>query len=125
MSLALNISTNLHPCFSGSTTTAASSSYVCRLRDNNKWEVQEVVSNYRATEIGDIISDEIVTFPSSTGVNKPDHPVRVICVRCNPHSTRGKYKGGSSGVDSDGVLRIATNLSDVPADIIALIFSHR
>ncbi len=28
-------------------------------------------------------------------------------------------------MDSDGVLRIATNLLDVPAEIIALVFSHR
>ena len=28
-------------------------------------------------------------------------------------------------MDSDGTLRIATNLTDVPAEIIALIFSHR
>jgi hypothetical protein len=104
---------------------AAGSSYVCRLRDNSKWDVQEVISQPQGTEIGEILSDEIVTFPSSTGVNKPDHRIRVICVRCNPHTTRGKYTGGSSGVDSDGVLRIATNLLDVPADIIALIFSHR
>ena len=50
-----------------------------------------------------------------------------MCIRdrCNPHTTRGKYRGGSSGVDSDGILRIATNLMDVPAEIIALIFSHR
>jgi len=53
-----------------------------------------------------------VTFPNSKVENQPDHPVRVICVRCNPYTTRGKYKGGSSGVDSDGVLRIATNLKD-------------
>jgi hypothetical protein len=104
---------------------AAGSSYVCRLRDNSKWEAQEVVSTHQATEIGEIISDEIVTFPSNTGINKLDHRIRVICVRCNPHTTRGVYKGSSNGVNSDGVLRIATNLLDVPADIIALIFSHR
>ena len=57
---------------------AAGSIYVCRLRDNSKWEVQEVVSQPQGSEIGDILSDEIVTFPSSTGVNKPDHPIRVI-----------------------------------------------
>ena len=44
----------------------------------------------------------------------------MICVRINPHTTRGKYRGGSSGVDSDGILRIATNLLDVPAETIAL-----
>ena len=51
--------------------------------------------------------------------------MRVICVRINPHTTRGKYAGGSSGVDSDGILRIVTNLLDVPADVIALIFAYR
>ena len=49
----------------------------------------------------------------------------MICVHINPHAARGKYAGGSSGVDSDGILRIATNLLDVPADVIALIFAYR
>lgn len=105
------------------------SSYVCRLRDNSKWGVIE--SRYQhsggsdAAAIGDIISDEVVRFPSGPASKRPDHELRVVCVRCNPHTTRGKYRGGSSGVDSDGILRIATNLLDVPAEIIALIFSHR
>lgn len=43
----------------------------------------------------------------------------------NPHTTLGKYRGGSRGVDSDGILRIATNLLDVPADVISLIFANR
>jgi hypothetical protein len=46
-------------------------------------------------------------------------------VKCSPHTSRGKYKGGSSGVDSDGVLRIATNLLEPPAEIIGLIYSER
>ena len=49
----------------------------------------------------------------------------MICVRINPHTARGKYAGGASGVDSNGMLRIATNLPDVPADVIALIFAYR
>ena len=32
---------------------------------------------------------------------------------------------GDPAVDSDGILRIATNLLDVPADVIGLIFSNR
>ncbi|MHB0960415.1 MAG: hypothetical protein ACYC0X_31585 [Pirellulaceae bacterium] len=36
-----------------------------------------------------------------------------------------KYRGGSSGVDSDGILRIGTNLLDVPAEVIGLVFSNR
>ena len=49
----------------------------------------------------------------------------MICIRINPHTTRGKSRSGSSGVDSDGILRIATNLLDVPTETISLIFSKR
>jgi len=48
-----------------------------------------------------------------------------VCVKCSQHTSRGKYGGGSSGVDSDGILRIATNPLDVPAEIISLIYSER
>lgn len=104
---------------------AAKSSYVCRLRDNSVWETVETRYRNDAAEMGEVISDEVVRFPNSSKNRQPDHLIRVICVKTNPHTTRGKYRGGSSGVDSDGVLRIATNLMDVPADVIALIFSHR
>ncbi len=30
-----------------------------------------------------------------------------------------------SGVDSDGILRIGTNLPNVPAEVVGLVFSHR
>ncbi len=73
-------------------------------------------------ELNEIISDEIMEFPKGSGLT---HPVRVICIRINPHTTRGKYRGGSSGVDSDGILRIATNLLEVPAETISLIFEKR
>ncbi len=98
------------------------SSYVCRLRDNSVYTV--VKENYRNddAELNEIVSDEIVEFSKGSNLN---HPVRVICIRVKPHTTRGKYRGGSSGVDSDGILRIATNLLDVPADTIGLIFSER
>lgn len=103
----------------------ATSSYVCRLRDNSVWETSEEKYRNDHAELGEIISDEIVCFPQSSASKRPDHKVRVICVRTNPHTSRGKYRGGSSGVDSDGILRIATNLLDVPAETIALIFSER
>jgi len=102
---------------------AAKSSYVCRLRDNSVWET--VTENYRNDDaaLDKIISDEVVRFSKSASC--PDHKIRVICIRINPHTTRGKYRGGSNGVDSDGILRIATNLLDVPDETIALIYSKR
>jgi hypothetical protein len=101
---------------------AADSSYVCRLRDNSVWTVLQQSYRNDAAGLDEIISDEIVEFSKGSDLN---HKVRVICIRINPHTTRGKYRGGSSGVDSDGILRIATNLVDVPAEVIGLIFSHR
>ena len=104
---------------------AAGSSYVCRLRDNSVWETVEERYRNDDAQLGEIISDEIVRFSNSKADNRPDHPLRVICIRTNRHTSRGKYRGGSSGVDSDGILRIATNLLDVPAETISLIFSKR
>ena len=99
----------------------AKSGYVCRLRDNSVWSVVE--ARYRNDDAGlDEISDEVIEFKSGSNLN---HKVRVICIRINPHKTRGRAGSGSSGVDSDGVLRIATNLIDVPADVISLIFKER
>ena len=39
-----------------------------------------------------------------------------------PHWRKSK---GIQGPNSDGVLRIATNLLDVPAEIIAILFKYR
>ena len=100
----------------------AKSGYVCRLRDNSVWTVKEQRYRNDHAALNEIISDEVIEFSKGSNLN---HPVRVICIKVNPHTTRGKYRGGSSGVDCDGVLRIATNLLDVPADVIGLIFSER
>ena len=56
---------------------------------------------------------------------RPGHPVRVVMVKTTPHTKRGGRKGGTAGPSSDGILRIATNLLDVPAEIIANIYKHR
>jgi len=50
----------------------------------------------------------------------------LIPVQCTPHKNRsgGKVRG-SKVSDSDGVLRIATNLLNVPAEIIAMLYSSR
>jgi hypothetical protein len=104
----------------------ANSSYVCRLRDNSTYGLVEQRPLTDADRAAGVLSDQIVRL-GQTGKadSRPDHPIRLVCVKCSPHTSRGKYRGGSSGVDSDGILRIATNLLDVPAEIIALIYSWR
>ncbi len=104
---------------------AAKSSYVCRLRDNSAYEVVEERTLTAADRAAGVLSDQIVRFTNGKADARPDHPVRLVCVGTSPHTSRGKYRGGSTGPGSDGVLRIATNLLDVPAEIIALIYRFR
>lgn len=105
---------------------AAGSSYVCRLRDNSVYQVQESRPLTEADQALNVLSDEIVVLGQTTKAEaRPDHTMRLITVRISPHTSRGKYKGGSTGPGSDGILRIATNLLDVPAEVIALIFLYR
>lgn len=101
------------------------SSYVCRLRDNSAYEVLEDRPLTDADRAAGILSDQIVRFPNGKADAQPDHPIRLVCIRTNPHTSRGKYRGGSTGPSSDGVLRIATNLLDVPAEIIGLLYRYR
>jgi IS4 transposase len=56
--------------------------------------------------------------------NRPSHPIRVVQVQTTPHVKRGTERGGSTG-PSDGILRIATNLLDVPAETIAVLDEQR
>ena len=104
----------------------AHSSYVCRLRDNSAYEVVESRELSEADRTAGVLSDQIVLIGQSGKKDaRPDHQIRLVCVKCSPHTSRGKYKGSSTGPDSDGVLRIATNLLDVPAEIIALLYAER
>ena len=49
----------------------------------------------------------------------------MVLVKATPHQKTGGRKGGTAGPPSDGILRIATNLLNVPAEIIADIYRHR
>lgn len=102
------------------------SSYVCRIRDNSAFEViEERLLSDEAHET-EVVQDALVRIgQTGKAESRPDHPIRVVTIKTTPHVKRGKYKGGSTGAGSDGYLRIATNLLDVPAEIIGLIFRYR
>jgi Transposase DDE domain len=105
---------------------AIGSSYVCRVRDNSRYEVvQGRPLSDEALSAG-VLSDEIVELGAGSHPSKsPHHPVRLVRVRITPSRPRGKSPGGKTGPPSDGILRIATNLLDVPAEIIAEIYRQR
>lgn len=103
----------------------AHSSYVCRLRDNSAYQVIEDRPLTDADRAAGVLSDQIVRFSNGKVGSRPDHPIRLICVATSPPTSRGKYRGGSTGPGSDGILRIATNLLTPPAEIIGLIYLNR
>jgi hypothetical protein len=104
---------------------AHGSSYVCRIRDNSNLSqvVEERPLSSAAQEAG-VLQDLVVRLGTKAGA-RPQHPVRVILVQTMPHQKTGGRKGGTAGPPSDGILRIATNLLDVPAEVIADIYQHR
>jgi hypothetical protein len=108
---------------------AAGSSYVCRVRDNSVYEVIEDRPLTQQDKDAGIISDQIVRIGlSKKPGERANHPTRLICIRCSPHTKRGKGKRhgvGQTGPTSDGVLRIVTDLLDVPARIIAFLYEYR
>lgn len=102
------------------------SSYVCRLRDNSAYKILEERSLTDADRALNVLSDQVVEIGATSKPEaRPDHTIRLITIRISPHTSRGKYRGGSTGPGSDGILRLATNLLDVPAEVIALIFLYR
>src|SRR5437763_943969 len=112
------------PC--ASDIVAAGSSYVCRVRDrtNLNHVVEERPISAAARQAG-VLSDQVLQLGSSQQRSaKPNHPVRIILVQIKPRQPRRKL-GRIAGPASDGILRIATNLLDVPAEIIADIYQHR
>src|SRR5574337_107748 len=105
---------------------AAGSSYVCRLRDNSVYKVLDERPLADADRALNVFGDQLVGLGQyRKDDSRPDHSIRLVTVRISPHTSRGKYKGGSTGPGSDGILRIATNLLDVPAEVIALIYIYR
>ena len=104
----------------------ASSSYVCRLRDNTVPEIAEDRQLSAEAIAAGVLSDQVVRLGlSKKPAARPDHPLRLILVRMTPHVKRSNRKGNTGAGASDGILRIATNLLDVPAEIIALIYQYR
>lgn len=105
---------------------AIGSSYVCRVRDNSIYQTTQTLPLSDADGKANVISDQLVHLGSKqSGRTMPDHPVRLVCVQTTPHQKRSNRKGNTGAGPSDGILRIATNLLEVPAEIIALLYRYR
>lgn len=104
----------------------AGSSYVCRVRDNSVFEVLQERALSPAARAANVVRDGVVNLGlGSKGKKRPDHPIRLVLVKVRPHDKRSHRKGNTGSGPSDGMLRIATDLLEVPAEIIALIYLYR
>lgn len=102
---------------------AAKSSYVARVRNDHHFNTQEVRELSDEAKSAGILSDEVgrMGSPKSKRIEHPDHLQRRIVVHLTPHPKRGgrRRKGASQDIV------IVTNLLDVPAEIIALLYRFR
>jgi len=91
------------------------SSYVCRIRDNSHVQVIETRDLIEEDHKANIVQDAIVRLgsPGSGGTETINHAVRVITIKTTPHPKRGGKT--ASAPANDELLRIVTNLLDVPA----------
>ena len=101
------------------------SSYVCRIPDKSLFTVVEEKKLTDADREARVLSDQVILLGSENARVRPDHPMRLVVIQAKPHKSKGRYGGGSTGQDCDGFLRIVTNLLDVPAEIIALMYHYR
>jgi hypothetical protein len=101
----------------------AGSSYVCRLRDNSVYQTIEERTLTQDDAQASVVFDGLVLLGETTkkAEERPDHPLRLVAIRTTPHEKRG----GAAGPASNGLLLIATNLLDLPAWIIGLIYRYR
>jgi len=99
------------------------SSFVCRLHDNYvTQEIETHAISPEAQAVG-IVRDRLVSLGCRPRRQDLTGPVRVVEVKCQPHVKR--MHTGRGGPEQSESLAIATNLVDLPADVIALIFRYR
>jgi hypothetical protein len=99
------------------------SSFVCRIRDNYVCEVIEERPITADGEAAGVVRDRVVRLGSNGKSDEISAAVRVVEVRGRPHVKRRHT--GRGGPEQSEILAIATDLLDVEADVIALIFKHR
>ncbi len=105
---------------------AIGSSYVCRVKENSVFTVNEERLLSDAALGAGVVRDALVSMGlTCKPAARPNHPIRLIVIEAKEHEKRGGRKGKNAGAGNGGTIVIATNLLEVPAEIIALIYLYR
>jgi hypothetical protein len=100
----------------------AHSSFVCRIRDNYVGQVIEERAISPAGQAAHVLRDRLLHLGCERCRDLAE-PVRVIEIQCTPHPKR--MHTGRGGPEQSETLVIVTDLVDLEADVIALIFEYR
>lgn len=101
------------------------SSFVCRIRDNSVFEVidERELSN-EALDAG-VVRDAVVRFTGEPAVEADmEIPLRIIEIECEPHR-KPSGKTGRGGPEQGETILIATDLLDVPVEVMSLLYKYR
>ena len=98
----------------------AGSSYVVRLKENSVFldSSRERLLSEQALAAG-VVRDALVEWGNEYA-EEMRHPMRLVAVQVTPHPRRTR-----SGVKQTDLILLATSLTDVPAELVALIYQHR
>lgn len=102
---------------------AAGSSYVCRVRNDHHFAVEETRPLGEESRAAGVLEDAVgrMGSPNSKRIEHPDHRQRRIVVRIAPHPKRGGRRRTAGTQD----LALVTNLLDVPAEVVVLLYRFR
>ena len=105
---------------------AIGSSLVCRLREHMVHEVVELrCEKDGPASDGEVIFDAVIRFSGSTAQKHGfERPMRMLRVKCKPHYKRSG-KTGRGGPEQGQTIILVTDMLDVPAETIALLYRHR
>ncbi|MBW8018052.1 MAG: IS4 family transposase, partial [Planctomycetes bacterium] len=103
--------------------TKIKSSFVCRIRDNSVYKINEDKTlTDKAVKEG-IVFDRTVNLGGETAETKLKN-IRIVAVKCNPKHGPSRT-GGRGGPRQGQILLIATDRFDLEPETIAAIYKHR
>jgi hypothetical protein len=102
---------------------AARSSYVCRVRNDHHFTPDHTCELTPEAQAAGVLEDVIgsVGSPKSKRIERPTHMQRRIVIHITPHPKRGGRRRASASQD----IVLVTNLLEIPAEILVLLYRFR
>jgi len=102
------------------------SSLVCRIPDHWAFEELEARDVSEEAAASGVVGDSLIRFQGVRAVRAglSDQRLRLVELRCTPHRKRTGHTG-RGGPEQGQTLRIVTDITQVPPEVIGLIYKHR